>query len=141
MDSLPPEVQQTVAECLCPTDLKSLRLVNKRFSNVAARPLFEVLNFSGNEQSDHYGIVGLTGDFGNETSYLTHLGRKRTVKYAELPKAVEEVLPLAKFVKTFKFSPAYYRESTYKSVAYVFSLSSRINSPEQISGVTTECGS
>lgn len=117
MESLPPEVQQIIAGCLNSYDLKALRLVNKRFSNIAARPLFEILNFSGNEQADRYELIGIVAN--STPAYHKYPSRKRTVQYTELPKAVAEVPPLAKYVKTFKFSPAFYRESTYLSSGYI----------------------
>lgn len=120
MESLPPEVQQIIAGCLNSYDLKALRLVNKRFSNIAARPLFEILNFSGNEQADRYELIGIVANPTPE--YHKYPSRKRTVQYTELPEAVAEVLPLAKYVKTFKFSPAFYRESMYLSSGYYISF-------------------
>ncbi|KAH6718669.1 hypothetical protein BKA61DRAFT_731260 [Leptodontidium sp. MPI-SDFR-AT-0119] len=47
LSSLPVELHRRIAESVCHTDLKALRLVNKQFAAVAAWPLFKTLHFSG----------------------------------------------------------------------------------------------
>lgn len=88
MDSLPTEMRCEILQHLGKSSLKAVRLVNKHFDGIAAPLLFDVLVFSG-EASD---------------------GRTRTVEYAGLPTAVEDVLPITRHVKTFVFRPALYKQ-------------------------------
>ncbi|KAI1075948.1 hypothetical protein F5B20DRAFT_343376 [Whalleya microplaca] len=128
MNSLPPEVLQNFAERLRPTDLRSLRLVDKTFAAVAARPLFEVIHFNGVPQQDRFPYFPEAITFDQK-----HIGPKRTVEYSQLHHAISEVLPLAPYVKTFIFSPFYYREGFWQDYGlYLASQAEEPVDPEDI---------
>lgn len=99
MDLLPPELHAKIAGFLYPSDLRSLRLVSKRHADVAVRPLFELLRFSGEPQEDD-----------RDTDSYRPV-RTRTVEFVTIPKVVDEILDysIAQYTKTFVFDPAYYR--------------------------------
>jgi len=113
MDLLPVELQSRIASFLSPIDLRALRLVCKQCAAIARRPLFEVFRFSGRKQDEFSGL-----DFGPMPEPVVRggiLGRTRTVEFAKIPDAVDEVMDhsLAQCAKTFVFDPAYYRESRF----------------------------
>lgn len=90
MDSLPLSLLEQISACLECADLRSLRLVNKLFAAISARDLFSELHFSGAKQNPRYGYVG----------------RSRSVQCAHLDEAVADVLPFARHVRKFHFTPS-----------------------------------
>ncbi|KAI8629658.1 hypothetical protein F5Y19DRAFT_73100 [Xylariaceae sp. FL1651] len=114
MNSLPPELQAKVAAFLCPTDLRSLRLASRQLAAIAARPLFEVLRFSGRRQGEF-----LPWNSGPTLEYYLpdgHLGRTRVVELGRLQDAIEEILSssIAQYTKKFVFDPASYRRGFWR---------------------------
>ena len=75
----------------------NLRLGNMLLINPL---LFSVLSFNGNAQNSWYG----------HTWKLHHYGRKKAAEAAYLAAVVDEVVEMgiAVYVRTFKFSPAFY---------------------------------
>ncbi|KAI3324818.1 hypothetical protein HD806DRAFT_56312 [Xylariaceae sp. AK1471] len=127
MDSLPAELQFKVAGFLCLTDLRSLRLVSKRYAAIAARPLFELLRFSGRRQDEP-----LLWNFGPTSEHELPqgcLGRTRTVEFGKIPEAVDEILgnSLAQYTKTLVFDPAYYRRGFWRD--YLMHLENEMHEP------------
>lgn len=90
MDSLPLLLLEQISEYLECADLRSLRLVNKLLAAISARDLFSELHFSADKQRPRYGYVG----------------RSRSVRCTNLDKAVADVLPIARHVRKFYFTPA-----------------------------------
>lgn len=100
LTSLPVELYRKIAESVCHEDLKALRLVNKQFGAVTAWPLFKTLHFSGPAS-----LRSLPGDDDKR--------QRNNVEYGRLHETIEAALPLARYVKTFHFNPAYYREGMH----------------------------
>jgi hypothetical protein len=116
MDFLPTELQSKIASLLGPIDLKALRLVSKKCAAIARYPLFDVLRFSGCKQNEFPRF-----DLGPVPESVLRdggPGRTRTVEFARIPDAVDEVMKhsLAQCAKTFVFDPAYYRESMFTTI-------------------------
>lgn len=100
MDSLPKELYLEIFSHLSHTDQLSVSRVCRLFAVLVKPLLFSVLSFNGNAQNTWY----------DHTWKLHHYGRKKTVETAYLAAAVDEVIEMeiALYVKTFKFSPAFY---------------------------------
>ncbi|GAP92156.1 hypothetical protein SAMD00023353_7700250 [Rosellinia necatrix] len=128
MDSLPPELLARIAAFLPATaDLRALRLVNRQYAAVASRPLFGLLRFSGQRQDQpppwNFGPV-------QERAVPPGVpGRTRTVEFAGIPAAVDEVLGRApaRRARTFVFDPAYYREGFWPD--YLMQLENEMHEP------------
>ena len=120
MNSLPAELHCRIVESVCYADLKALRLVNKQFAAITAWPLFKTLHFSGPAS-----LRSLPS--GDDTL------RRNNVEYGRLHEAIEEALALARYVKTFHFNPAYYREGMYTFTEWMLLLTLQ----SQGSGKTT----
>lgn len=109
MNSLPVELYRRIAESVCHTDLKALRLVNKQFAADAAWPLFKTLHFSGPAS-----LRSLPSD--DDTP------QRNNVEYGRLHETIEAALALARYAKTFHFNPAYYREGMYTFMEWILLL-------------------
>ncbi|KAI1340715.1 hypothetical protein F5Y15DRAFT_49442 [Xylariaceae sp. FL0016] len=110
MESLSLELVANVAESLpCPNDLMSLRLVSRRYADIAAPFLFKTLRLAGPQQDDHVYTDGRT----NGSRYL---GWKKPVEFGCLHTAIDEILgvSIARHVQTITFDPAYYREGFWE---------------------------
>ncbi|KAI0410016.1 hypothetical protein F4802DRAFT_592897 [Xylaria palmicola] len=109
MDTLPPELLARIVFFLPIPDLTSMRLVNRQFADIAIRPLFEVLRFSGQKQE-----AGPSSPWAFKTTGRP--GRTRTVEFVTVPEVVDEILglSLARYAKTFIFDPAYCRERFWR---------------------------
>ncbi|KAI1177331.1 hypothetical protein F4777DRAFT_212798 [Nemania sp. FL0916] len=128
MDTLPTELLAKVVSFLpCTTDLKSIRLVNRRYAAIACRPLFELLRFSGSRQDETP-----PWNFGPGTQhplYEGQTGRTRTVEFGKLPEVVDEIVgsSLGRYTKTFVFDPAYYRDGFWRD--YLMQVENEMHEP------------
>jgi hypothetical protein len=111
MDSLPKELYLEIFFHLSHTDQLSISRVCRLFAILVKPLLFSVLSFSGNAQNTWYDHIWK----------LHHYGRQKTVETAYLAAAVHEVIEMgiALYVKTFKFSPAFYVDG---SIIILFSV-------------------
>ncbi|KAI1362729.1 hypothetical protein F5Y08DRAFT_311280 [Xylaria arbuscula] len=128
MDSLPSELLARIAFFLpCTTDLRTLRLVNKRLAAETSRPLFELLRFSGRRQDEP--PVWNFGPTEERELPTGHVGRIRTVEFSKIPKVVDEIIdsPVVCHTKTLVFDPAYYREKFWRD--YLMQLENQMHEP------------
>jgi hypothetical protein len=100
MQSLPKELYLEVFSHLSHTDQLQVSQTCRLFAHLVKPLLFKVLNFDGSTQKTWY----------DSTWKFQHFGRKKTVETAHLASAVDEVIEMgiAPYVKTLKFSPAFY---------------------------------
>lgn len=101
-DAFPPELWLESFSYLEHQDHKALTKTCSLFADLARTYIFSILTFDGNKQ-------GLTVRRDGRGLNRT-IGRTKTIEWAHLPKAVDKLCDLAipRFVKTFKFNPAFY---------------------------------
>lgn len=109
MNDLPVELFDKIISKLACSDLCSIRLTCKDFSDRAAPLLFEILHLSARPRLLNHPIVGplsLT-----HPHWVDRVGRSRATSYCDLEEVSKIVQPtVAPLVKTLIFSPAWFRE-------------------------------